>query len=308
MQIYLPIAEMSVNIFAILALGGITGVLAGMFGVGGGFLMTPFLIFIGIPPAIAVASSANQIIAASVSGFLAHWRRQNVDFRMGWLLMLGGMIGSTLGVGIFRWLEARGQIDLVISLCYVVFLGGVGSFMAMESGRNLVRARQQQPARMFKAQLADHPLIQRLPLKIRFPRSKLHISVILPLLIGFGVGVLISLMGIGGGFLMIPAMIYLLGMPTTIVVGTSLFQIIFTTANVTFLQAITTHTVDVVLAMLLLCGSVVGAQVGTRIGARMPAEQLRGFLALIVLSIALKLAYGLFATPSDLFSVIVREG
>ena len=301
MNIYLPIAEMSVNVFLILGLGGITGVLSGMFGVGGGFLMTPLLIFIGVPPAVSVSTVANQIIASSVSGFLAQHRRGNVDFKMGWYLLIGGMAGSTLGVALFRWLRQIGYIDLFISIIYVTFLGIVGAMMAGESIRAILKIAK-------KPAPADAPtLAARLPFKLDFPRSGLHISALMPVAIGFFVGVMVSLMGIGGGFFLIPAMIYLLGMPTNVVIGTSLFQIIFITANVTLLQAITTQTVDILLAFLLLTGSVVGAQFGSRIGARLPAEYLRAMLAALVLGVAIKLAFGLFTPPSDVFSVEVME-
>ncbi len=301
MNIYLPIAEMSVNIFLILGLGGITGVLSGMFGVGGGFLMTPLLIFIGVPPSVSVATVANQIIASSVSGFLAHWRRDNVDFKIGWYLLGGGMVGSSLGVMLFRWLKQLGYVDLLISVVYVAFLGGIGAMMAAESLRTILKAPK-------KTQLVEKvPLAKRLPFKVHFPKSKLTISAIMPLVIGFFVGVMVSLMGIGGGFFLIPAMIYLLGMPTSVVIGTSLFQIIFITANVTLWQAITTQTVDILLAVLLLSGSVVGAQFGTRIGSKLPAEYLRMLLAVLVLGVATKLAFGLFTAPDDVFTVSVLD-
>lgn len=297
MNIYLPIAEMSVNIFLILGLGGITGVLSGMFGVGGGFLMTPLLIFIGVPPSVSVSTVANQIIASSVSGFLAHWRRENVDFKMGWFLLSGGMVGSSLGVMLFRWLRQLGYIDVVISLVYVTFLGVIGAMMAAESFRSIMKMPKKVP-------LVDKtPFREKLPFKIEFPKSKLTISAVMPVVIGLFVGLMVSLMGIGGGFFLIPAMIYLLGMPTSVVIGTSLFQIIFITANVTFLQAITTQTVDILLAALLLSGSVVGAQFGTKIGSKLPGEYLRMMLAVLVLGVATKLAFGLFTAPEDVFSV-----
>lgn len=299
MQIYLPIAELSVNIFAVLGLGALTGVLSGMFGVGGGFLMTPFLIFIGVSPAVAVATSANQIIASSVSGFISYWRKQNVDFKMGWFLLIGGMGGSSLGVGLFSWLKQSGQIDVIISLCYVLFLGLIGSLMAIESYRTLAGIpRRRNRVSEHAARWRD-----RLPWQTPFPRSKLQISALVPLGIGFFVGVMVSLMGIGGGFFLIPAMIYLIGMPGAVVVGTSLFQIIFITANVTLLQAITTHTVDIVLALLLLSGSVVGAQAGIKIGAKLPAEKLRMMLALLVLGVAARLGYGLLVPPENLYTI-----
>lgn len=303
MQIYLPIAEMSVNIFVLLGLGWVTGVLSGMFGIGGGFLMTPLLIFMGVPPAVAVATSSNQIIAASVSGFLAHWRRQNVDFRMGTVLLLGGLVGSTLGVRLFAYLKELGQIDLVISLCYVVFLGFIGAMMATESLRAIARKREGiEPAKP-----KEYASFQRWPFQVHFPRSKRDVSVLLPLLVGVLAGILVSIMGIGGGFVMIPAMIYILGMPTSVVIGTSLFQIIFITSNVTVLQAVNTQTVDVVLALLLLTGSVIGAQFGTRYGSKLPAEQLRALLAVMVLGVALRLAYGLFVQPADIYSITVIQ-
>jgi len=301
MNVYLPIAEMSVNIFLILGLGGVTGVLSGMFGVGGGFLLTPLLIFIGVPPSVSVATVANQIIASSVSGFVAHWRRENVDFKMGWYLLGGGMVGSSLGVLLFRWLKQLGTIDVVISVVYVTFLGVIGSMMAAEAARSIMKMPK-------KAHVAGKvPLAQRLPCKVEFPKSKLHISAIMPIAIGMFVGLMVSIMGIGGGFFLIPAMIYLLGMPTSVVIGTSLFQIIFITANVTMWQAITTQTVDILLAALLLSGSVIGAQFGTRIGSKLPADYLRMLLAVLVLGVAIKLAFGLFTTPDDVFSVSILD-
>lgn len=311
MQIYLPIAEMPVNILVILLLGGITGVLSGMFGVGGGFLITPLLIFIGIPPAVAVSSSANQIMASSFSGFLAHWRRYNVDFKMGFYLMMGGLVGSTVGVGLFALLKSLGQIDLVISLTYVLFLGVIGSLMAIESIKSIQAKKIQvnAPAAVTKDVAVSwfQRISASLPLVTEFPRSKLKISLLLPLVIGFLVGVLVSIMGIGGGFVMIPAMIYILRMPTSVVIGTSLFQIVFITANVTLLQAINTQTVDIILAFLLLISSVMGAQVGTRMGGKMPAEHLRALLALMVLMVAMKLALDLFVEPSNLYEVIAVQ-
>ncbi len=297
MNIYLPIAEVSVNLYVVLGLGGLTGVLAGLFGVGGGFLMTPFLIFIGVPPAVSVATAANQIIASSVSGFIAHWRRGNVDFKMGWFLLTGGIVGSTLGVAIFRWLTLLGQIDLIISLFYVTFLGLIGAMMAGESLRTIFNSGK-------KPHTPEKPRPgTRLPFKVEFPHSKLSISAVLPVSIGFFVGIMVSLMGIGGGFFLIPAMIYVLGMPTAVVIGTSLFQIIFITANVTFLQAVTNQTVDILLAVLLLSGSVIGAQFGSKLAAKLRAEYLRALLAALVLAVATKLALGLFTPPDNVYSV-----
>ncbi len=300
MHIYLPIAEMSVNVFLILGMGVGVGLLSGIFGVGGGFLMTPLLIFLGVPAPVAVGTEANQIVASSVSGVLAHWRRGNVDFKMGFILLLGGVVGSTFGVWLFAWLRTLGQIDLVIRLSYVVFLGTIGSLMLVESLRAIFRRQRGGGARR---KLHQHTFLHGLPFKMRFRRSKLYISALLPLLVGFFVGILAAIMGVGGGFVMVPAMIYLLGMPTSVVVGTSLFQIIFVTGNATFLQAYLNQTVDVVLAILLLVGGVVGAQFGTRVGSKLRGEQLRSLLALMVLAVCLKLMSDLVITPPDLFSI-----
>ena len=304
MQIYLPIAEMSVNVFLLFGMGGGIGFLSGLFGVGGGFLMTPLLIFIGIPPAVAVGTEANQIVAASVSGVLAHWRRGNVDFKMGLVLLLGGFAGSTLGVMLFSFLRGLGQIDLVISLSYVIFLGTIGALMLYESAKTM-RRRKTSPGQRRK--LHQHTWVHGLPLKMRFRRSKLYISALLPFTVGFLVGVLAAIMGVGGGFVMVPAMIYLLGMPTNVVIGTSLFQIIFVTANVTFLQSYANQTVDVVLALMLLIGAVIGAQFGARAGAKLQGEELRGLLALMVLAICGKLFFDLLVTPDDLYSIGVAR-
>ena len=300
MYIYLPIAEVSMHIGIIIGLGGGVGFLSGLFGVGGGFLMTPLLIFFGIPPAVAVSTEANQIVASSVSGVLAHMRRGNVDFKMGGILMAGGVIGSSLGVALFSFLQSIGQIDLVIQLSYVVFLGIIGSLMLTESVRTIIRSRKPGAVR---GKLHQHNWLHGLPLKMRFRRSKLYISAILPLALGAFVGILAAIMGVGGGFIMVPAMIYLLGMPTSVVVGTSLFQIIFVTANVTLLQSIQTQTVDFLLAGLLLFGAVIGAQFGSRAGALLRGEQLRGLLALMVLAVCMKIGYDLVVRPEDLLSV-----
>lgn len=301
MQIYLPIAEVSVNIFLLLGIGGGVGVLSGMFGVGGGFLMTPLLFFIGIPPAVAVATGANQIVASSISGVLAHFRRKTVDVKMGTVLLLGGMLGAAVGVRIFAALKAMGQVDLLVTLFYVVFLGTIGGLMFMESLNAILKARRSGPAPQAVRKRRDR--MSALPLKMRFRTSGLYISVIPPFLVGAAVGVLSAIMGVGGGFVMVPAMIYLLGMPTKVVVGTSLFQIIFVTGFATLMHATTTYSVDVVLAMFLLVGGVLGAQLGTRIGAQMKAEQLRILLALLVLSVCLKLGLDLVLRPSEPYSV-----
>jgi uncharacterized protein len=300
MQIYLPIAEISLNALLLLGLGGGVGILSGMFGVGGGFLMTPLLIFIGVSPAVAVATEANQVVAASVSGALAHWRRGNVDIKMGVVLLVGGFVGSSLGVWVFTFLRDLGFIDLVISFSYVVFLGTVGVLMVLESARAWLRSRNPTSVRR---KLHQHNWMHGLPFKMRFRTSKLYISALLPLAIGVFVGILSAIMGVGGGFVMVPAMIYLLGMPTSAVIGTSLFQIVFVTANVTLLQSINNQTVDVVLALLLLVGGVIGAQIGAIFGAKMRGEQLRILLGLIVLVVCGRVAYGLVVTPDDLFSL-----
>ena len=300
MYIYLPIAEVSMHIGVIIGLGGSVGFLSGMFGVGGGFLMTPLLIFLGVPPAIAVSTEANQIVASSVSGVIAHWRRGNVDFKMGSILLAGGVVGSSLGVLLFSILRDIGQIDLVIKLSYVIFLGLIGGLMLLESIRAILRTRQPGARR---GKLHQHNWLHGLPLKMRFRKSKLYISALLPFFLAAMVGVLSAIMGVGGGFILVPAMIYLLGMPTYVVIGTSLFQIIFVTANITVLQAVQTQTVDFVLAGLLLFGAVIGAQIGARFGARFKGEQLRGLLALMVLGVSVKLGIELITAPVDVFAV-----
>lgn len=300
MYIYLPIAEVSMHIGVIIGLGGSVGFLSGMFGVGGGFLMTPLLIFLGVPPAIAVSTEANQIVASSVSGVIAHWRRGNVDFKMGGILLAGGVVGSSLGVLLFSILRDIGQIDLVIKLSYVIFLGLIGGLMLLESIRAILRTRQPGARR---GKLHQHNWLHGLPLKMRFRKSKLYISALLPFFLAAMVGVLSAIMGVGGGFILVPAMIYLLGMPTYVVIGTSLFQIIFVTANITVLQAVQTQTVDFVLAGLLLFGAVIGAQIGARFGTRFKGEQLRGLLALMVLGVSVKLGIELITAPVDVFAV-----
>jgi uncharacterized membrane protein YfcA len=298
MQIYLPIAEVSVNAFLLLGLGGLVGVLSGMFGVGGGFLMTPLLFFIGIPPAVAVATEANQIVASSFSGVLAHFRRKTVDLRMGTVLLIGGLIGAAMGVVVFNYFKSLGQVDLLVKLCYVVFLGIIGAMMFVESLKAIRNTKRGAPPKRKK-----HGWVHGLPFKMRFRTSGLYISVIPPVIVGICVGILAAIMGVGGGFIMVPAMIYLLGMPTKVVVGTSLFQIIFVTAFTTMLHATTNFTVDVALAVLLLVGGVIGAQIGTTIGTRLKAEQLRILLALMVLAVCFKLALDLLIMPSELYSI-----
>ena len=305
MHVYLPIAEISVNVFLLLGMGAGIGVLSGLFGVGGGFLMTPLLIFIGVPPAVAVGSEANQLVATSISGVLAHWRRRSVDFKMGFVLLAGGVVGSTGGVFLFRALQSLGQIDLVISLCYVVFLGVIGALMFSESLRAMLRSRRGVAKR---GKLHKHTWVHGLPFKMRFHKSRLYVSALLPFSVGAVVGVLAAIMGVGGGFIMVPAMIYLIGMPTSVVAGTSLFQILFVVSNVTFMQAWLNQTVDIVLALILLFGSVIGVQIGTRLGGKLPSEQFRILLALLVLGTCGKLLFDLVATPAFPFALAADGG
>jgi uncharacterized protein len=298
MQVYLPIAEMSVDALLLFGIGLGVGWLSGLFGVGGGFLLTPLLILIGIPAPVAVASGANQTLGASVSGLIAQWRRGNVDPRMGTVLLIGGFLGSLAGVQLFAWLRRLGQVDLAVSLFYVVVLGTVGVLMVRESVGAILRRGKARPAR-----LHEHFWIHGLPLKIRFRKSRLFISVIPPLGIGFGIGILSAVMGVGGGFMLVPAMIYLLGMPTSVVIGTSLFQVVFVSANVTFLQAIQVGSVDIVLTLLLLAGGVAGAQFGAAMGTRLRGEETRALLGALVLSVAGALLWDLLRTPTRLFVI-----
>jgi uncharacterized membrane protein YfcA len=300
MQIFLPIADISVNLVWLLGLGAGVGFLAGMFGVGGGFLMTPILIFIGVPPAVAVSTQASQIAASSLSGAIAHWRRQGVDFRMGMLLTIGGIVGSVLGVQIFSRLRESGQFDVFVAVAYVLFLSVIGGLMLYEA----VTTMRRDPTIPPRPRGSRFEILQKLPWKMRFPASGLEISVIPPVVLGVLVGVLAALMGVGGGFFIVPAMIYLLRMPTNVVIGTSLFQIIFVTAVITLLQAVENQTVDVVLAAIMIAGGVVGAQMGVRFGARVKAEHLRAGLALIVLVMGLLLAVNLVRTPHELFALM----
>lgn len=300
MQIYLPIAEMPVDPMVIIFMGGAVGFLSGMFGVGGGFLMTPLLIFYGIPPAVAVGTEASQIVASSVSGVLAHLKRKTVDFQMGGFLVLGGGIGAIVGIAIFRHLREAGQVEILISLSYVAFLSVVGTLMMVESARALLRAPEDKPRRRKRRSVA---WMAAMPFAMRFRRSQLYISPIPPITLGFCVGVLAAIMGVGGGFIMVPAMLYILNMPTNVVIGTSLFQIIFVTAIATVLHAAANQTVDVILALLLLTGGVVGAQIGARVGVRLKGEQLRALLALIVLAVCARLVIGLTLEPDSLFMI-----
>ena len=302
MELYLPVAEMSVNWAMILGMGAAVGFLSGMFGVGGGFLMTPLLVFYGIPPGIAVATQASHITAASLSGALTQLRRQAVDIKMGGILLAGGLTGSALGVYLFQVLRELGQIELVVNGSYVILLGSIGGLMLNESIRAIRAARTGNALPPVK--LHQHSWIHGLPLKMRFRRSRLYISIIPPILLGILVGVLTAIMGVGGGFIMIPAMIYLLKMPTNVVIGTSQFQILFVTAAATILHAASDQTVDIVLAFLLVSGGVVGVQMGVRVGSQMRGEQLRALLALLVVAVAARLFVGLVQTPEDIYSIV----
>ena len=304
MYIYLPIAEQPIHALVILGVGAFLGLIMGLVGVGGGFLLTPIMMFLGIPPPVAVASVANQLVAPSVSGVLSHWKRSNVDFKMGTVLLLGGVVGSSIGVLLFNFLGKIGQLDFVIKLSYVIFLTLIGSLMFTESLRLILRTRK---GKISRRKLHQHNWLHGLPFKIRFRKSKLYISILLPILIGVIVGILAALMGIGGGFIIVPAMIYLLGMPTSLVVGTSLFQIIFVAANTTILQASQNQTVDIVLATILLLGSVIGVQIGSRYTNILKGEYLRLILSSIIILVSFKLLIDLIAVPSDLFSVIISR-
>lgn len=301
MQIYLPIAEMPVSILLILGMGAAVGFLSGMFGVGGGFLMTPFLIFAGIPADVAVATELTHIVASSVSGTLAQWRRRAVDFKMGGVLIAGGVLGSAAGMVIFAVLRQAGQVDILISVAYVVFLGAIGGLMLYESVNALRAAARGAPIE--GRGRAQHLWMHGLPFKMRFRQSKLYMSVLPPLALGFFVGVLAAIMGVGGGFIMVPAMIYLLRMPTSVIVGTSMFQILVISSFTTVVHAVQNQTVDAVLALLLIVGGVIGVQFGIRLGARLRGEQLRALLALLVLAVAVRLLFDLVVPPSDPYSL-----
>lgn len=301
MDLYLPIANLSVNALIIVALGFGVGWLSGMFGVGGGFLTTPLLIFYGIPPTVAAASAASQVTGASVSGVFAHARRRGVDYQMGGVMVAGGIVGALVGAWLFEVLRASGLIDTVISLLYLLLLGSIGILMLRESLGAIRAGRRGEPVRA--ARRRHHPLVAALPLRWRFYRSGLYISPLAPFILGLLTGVLTMLLGVGGGFFLVPAMIYLLGMGAQVVVGTSLFQILFTTAAATMVHATTTRAVDIVLAVLLLIGSVAGAQLGTRFAARLKPEQLRLALAIIVLAVAARMALGLGWRPDEIYSV-----
>ena len=301
MSVYLPIAEMNVNVLLIILLGIMVGGLTGLFGVGGGFLMTPLLIFLGIPPTVAVGTEAPHVLASSLSGAIAHWRRKNVDIKMGIFLLAGGIAGSIVGVNLFKILREFGQIDVIIQFLFLIFLGLIGFSMLFESAKTTIKKYRTNS--LIRTKLHQHSWIHGLPFKMRFHRSKLYISTIPPVIIGFFVGILSAMMGVGGGFIMIPAMVYLLGMSTNVVVGTSLFQIIFVTANSTFFQSYLNQTVDIVLASLMIFGGVIGAQVGARLGSTFKSEYLRGVLAILVLAVCIKIFLDLTLKPDDLFSL-----
>jgi uncharacterized membrane protein YfcA len=301
MNIYLPIAEMSVNIAVFLGMGGAVGFLSGMFGVGGGFLLTPLLIFMGVPSAVAVGTGSMQILASSVAGGIAQYRRNNVDVKMGLVLVGGGLVGAVIGVALVRVLRQIGQFDLFVSLSYVLFLGAVGGLMLIESIGTIRRARSGQPIATRKT--GQHSWVHGLPFKMRFNRSKLYISAVPAALIGAFVGFMAALLGVGGGFVMVPAMIYLLRVPTSVVIGTSLFQIVFVMAATTLLQSVQNKTVDVVLGMLLIIGGVVGAQLGVIAGTRLKGEQLRFLLAALVLLVCLRIGWELIVRPDEIYSL-----
>ena len=306
MDVYLPIANLAVNGLVIVLLGAATGILSGIFGVGGGFLTTPMMIFYGIPPTVAAASSASQVTGASVSGVLAHSRRNGVDYEMGAVLTAGGVVGTGLGALLFNLLAAIGQIDTVINILYVVLLGTIGSLMGRESLQSLRQAKTGERPRAAKRR--HHPLVANLPLRWRFYRSGLYISPIAPFVLGIIVGVLTAIMGVGGGFILVPAMVYVLRMPAGMVVGTSLLQIIVTSTLTGILQAGRNQTVDIVLASLLIVGGIVGAQYGARASYRFRAEELRAILALIVLAVGLRMGLGLFFAPDEPFVLLSGMG
>lgn len=300
LEIYLPIAEMTIDATWLIVLGLVTGFLSGLFGVGGAFLLTPILLFMGVPASVAVASQSVQIVASSVSGLQTQWRRGSLDLRMGGVLIAGGLVGSTLGVQIFAWLKKADSIDVVVALAYVVLLGVMGGMMLVESSRVLLRRqRGEDPHR----RLHQHYWVHGWPLKLRFPKSRLYISVLVPFLVSLAVGVVSAIMGVGGGFIMVPLMIYLLGMPTLVVVGTSLIQVVFVAANVTVLQSWQNHSVDIILAGLLILGAMVGAPTGSKLATKLKGEQLRGLMALLLIVVAISLLFGLVLTPVQVYSL-----
>lgn len=306
MLIYLPIAELSVNMLIILGMGGAVGFLSGLFGVGGGFLLTPLLIFSGVPPVVSVATVATQVVASSASAALSYWRRRMVDMKLATALMLSGIVGTLIGIVVFNTLRALGQLDLIVGISYVTFLGLIGGLMLTESVRAILNARAGRPAPLRRP--GQHNWVHRLPLKMRFKRSKLYISVIPVVALGIGIGFLGVLLGIGGGFILVPALIYLFRVPSNVVVGTSLIQIVATMAVATVLHAVTNHSVDAVLAVILMVGGVIGAQFGARIGQNMRGDQLRALLGLLVLAVAIRFLTDLIATPDERYSLSLLSG
>lgn len=301
MELYLPIAELPMNVFILVGMGAAVGFLSGLFGVGGGFLLTPLLIFSGIPPAVAVGTVASQIVASSASGTLAYMRRKAIDLKLGAFLTASGLVGSAFGVIVFTRLRTVGQLDLTIALCYVTFLGTVGSLMLTEALRSMwaQRGGKLVPTR----RPGQHGWAAGLPLKIRFPQSRLYISVVPVIALGISIGFLGSLLGIGGGFIMVPALIYILRVPSTVVVGTTLMQTFGTMAFATVMHAASNVSVDVVLGLCLMVGGVIGAQFGAQIGQRLRGETLRALLGLLVLSVGLRFAVDLIVTPTEFYSV-----
>jgi uncharacterized membrane protein YfcA len=304
--IYLPIAELSVNMFVIFGMGAAVGFLSGLFGVGGGFLLTPLLIFSGIPPVVSVATVASQIVASSASAALSYWRRRMVDPKLAVVLMLSGIVGTLIGVTVFNALRSLGQLDLIIGISYVTFLGTIGGLMLTESVRAIVNARRGLPAPLRKP--GQHGWVHRLPIKMRFKRSKLYISIIPVVALGIGIGSLGALLGIGGGFILVPALIYLLRVPTNVVIGTSLIQIVATMAVATILHALTNFSVDIVLAIVLMVGGVIGAQFGARVGQNIRGDHLRALLGLLVLAVAIRFLFGLVTPPAEPFSLTTLSG
>jgi uncharacterized membrane protein YfcA len=304
--IYLPIAELSVNMFIIFGMGAAVGFLSGLFGVGGGFLLTPLLIFSGIPPVVSVATVASQIVASSASAALSYWRRRMIDPKLALVLMLSGIVGTLIGVSVFNGLRSLGQLDLIIGLSYVTLLGTIGGLMLNESVRAILNARRGKPAPLRRP--GQHIWIHRLPLKIRFKRSKLYVSAIPVVGLGVGIGFLGTLLGIGGGFILVPALIYILRVPTNVVIGTSLVQIVATMSAATVLHAITNFSVDIVLAVILMVGGVIGAQFGARVGQNIRGDQLRALLALLVLAVAVRFLLGLVAPPEEAYSLTTLSG
>jgi uncharacterized membrane protein YfcA len=306
MEVYLPIAGISINILLLVGLGAVVGFMSGLFGVGGGFIMTPLMMMAGIPPAVAAASDSNQIVAGAASGAYAHWRLRNVDFKMGLVLLAGGLIGGTIGVQLVRWLREFGDIEFVMKSLYVLLLSTIGGLMFLESLATIRHSRSRAAAPAPRKKKPS--LWSRLPLQMHFSQSNLRTSAVFPFLIALLVGALAALLGVGGGFIMVPAMIYIIGMPTIVAVGTDLFQIVITSANVTFQQSFTNHTVDLLLAMLLLIGSTIGAQFGARVGRHLRGEQIRILLAIIVLLFAVKFVYDLLLQPANLISLAGGQG